>query len=183
MWQLDSFNWPTAPAFVACIIFLLDNIFSKSMEGRSRDGILGTKLISAQYSEKQTNCARFCSSWDWSGSRNWYFRDYVQSLQMFPTLCDPVDHSPPSSSVHRILQVRILEWVAILSFRGSSHPGVEPASLMPPALAGRFFTTSATWEAHCFSVILAPQLTCFTTFLCLSLQSLSHVWLLWPHGL
>ena len=36
------------------------------------------------------------------------------------TLCDPVDCSPPGSSVHGILQARILEWVAISFSRGSS---------------------------------------------------------------
>ena len=40
--------------------------------------------------------------------------------QLCPTLCDPVDCSPPGSSVHGILQVRILEWVARPSSRGSS---------------------------------------------------------------
>ena len=44
---------------------------------------------------------------------------YAQSC---PTLCDPMDHSSPGSSVHGILQARTLEWVAILSFRGSSWP-------------------------------------------------------------
>ena len=39
-------------------------------------------------------------------------------IQLCPTLCDPMDHSPPSSSVHGILQARILEWVAMPSFRG-----------------------------------------------------------------
>ena len=34
------------------------------------------------------------------------------------TLCDPMDHSPQGSSVHEILQARILEWVAISSSRG-----------------------------------------------------------------
>ena len=34
-------------------------------------------------------------------------------LQSCPTLCDPMDSSPPGSSVHRILQARILEWVTI----------------------------------------------------------------------
>ena len=34
-------------------------------------------------------------------------------LQSCPTLCDPIDSSPPGSSVHGILQARILEWVAI----------------------------------------------------------------------
>ena len=39
-----------------------------------------------------------------------------------PTLCDAVDCSPPGSSVHGILQPRILEWDAIPSSRGSSRP-------------------------------------------------------------
>ena len=33
----------------------------------------------------------------------------AKSLQSWPTLCDPMDHSPPGSSVHGILQARILE--------------------------------------------------------------------------
>ena len=37
----------------------------------------------------------------------------VQALQSCPTLCDPMDCSPPGSSVNGILQARILEWVAI----------------------------------------------------------------------
>ena len=46
----------------------------------------------------------------------------AKSLQSCPTLCDPVDCSLPGSSVHGILRARILEWVAILSSRGSSRP-------------------------------------------------------------
>ena len=42
--------------------------------------------------------------------------------QLYPTLCDPMDCSPPGSSVHGILQARILEWVAISFSRGSSAP-------------------------------------------------------------
>ena len=42
--------------------------------------------------------------------------------QSCPTLCDPMDCSPPGSSVHGILQARILEWIAISSSRGSSRP-------------------------------------------------------------
>ena len=38
------------------------------------------------------------------------------------TLCDPMDCSPPGSSVHGISQARILEWVAIFYSRGSSRP-------------------------------------------------------------
>ena len=45
-----------------------------------------------------------------------------ESLQSCPTACDPMDCSPPGSSVHGILQARILEWVAMPSSRGSSRP-------------------------------------------------------------
>ena len=43
----------------------------------------------------------------------------AKSLQSCPTLCDPIDGSPPGSSVHGILQARTLEWVAI-SFSSAS---------------------------------------------------------------
>ena len=43
--------------------------------------------------------------------------------QSCPTLCDPVDYSLSGSSVHGILQARVLEWVAMLSSRGSSQSG------------------------------------------------------------
>ena len=59
-----------------------------------------------------------------------------------------MDCSLPVSFVHGILQARILKWVAMPSSRGFSYPGVKPESLMSPALAGVFVTTSATWEAH-----------------------------------
>ena len=42
--------------------------------------------------------------------------------QSCPTLCDPMDCSPPGSSVHGIFQARVLEWVAISFSRGSSQP-------------------------------------------------------------
>ena len=58
--------------------------------------------------------------------------------QWCPTLCDPMDCSPPGSSAHGISQARLLECVAMPS-RGSFQPRVKRAS---PALAGGFFTTS-----------------------------------------
>ena len=42
--------------------------------------------------------------------------------QLCPTLCDPMDCSLLGSSVHRIFQARVLEWVAISVSRGSSRP-------------------------------------------------------------
>ena len=53
-----------------------------------------------------------------------------------PTLCNPLDCSPQGSSVHGILQARILEWVAIPFFRGSSQPRGQTWVSCP---AGRFF--------------------------------------------
>ena len=43
-------------------------------------------------------------------------------LPLYLTMCDPMDCSPPGSSVHGILQERILEWVAMPSSRESSQP-------------------------------------------------------------
>ena len=53
------------------------------------------------------------------------------------TICEPVDCSLPSSSVHGILQARILEWVAIPIFRGSSLPRDYA---WVSCIVGRFFT-------------------------------------------
>ena len=72
-----------------------------------------------------------------------YACEVVQTCQI---LCDPIDCSTPVSSLHRILQARILEWVAMPPPEDLPNPGIQPASLMFPALAGGFFTTSITWE-------------------------------------
>ena len=61
----------------------------------------------------------------------------VQSLHLCLTLCHPMDCSPPGSSVHGILQARILEWVAISFSRGSSQPRDGTCvSCTSPALLG-----------------------------------------------
>ena len=68
--------------------------------------------------------------------------------QSCPTLCDPIDCSPPGSSVYGILQARTLDWVAISSLQGiCPTQGLNPCLLRLPALAGEFFTTSNTWDA------------------------------------
>ena len=63
-------------------------------------------------------------------------------------LYDSMDRSPPGSFVHEILHTRILQWVTMPSSRGSSPPRDWIPVSLSPALAGRFFTTSAIWEAH-----------------------------------
>ena len=57
------------------------------------------------------------------------------------TLCDPMDCSPPGSSVHGIFQARVLEWVAISFSRGSSQPRDRT---QVSRIAGRHFTVWAT---------------------------------------
>ena len=58
---------------------------------------------------------------------------HARSLQSCLTLWDPVDHSPPGSSIHGILQARTLEWVVVASSRGSSPcRQVGPLPLAPP---------------------------------------------------
>ena len=59
----------------------------------------------------------------------------AKSLQSRPKICDPMNSSPPGSSVHGILQAKVLEWVAMPSSRVSSQPRVS-------SLVGRLFIIS-----------------------------------------
>ena len=76
----------------------------------------------------------------------WWWCEVAQSC---PTLCDPMDCSPPGSSIHGILQARILEWVAISFSRGSSQPRDQT---QVSCIAGRRFNFWATREALCIYV-------------------------------
>ena len=78
----------------------------------------------------------------------------VLVIQSRPTLWDPMDCSPPASSVHGILKATILEWVAISFFsRGYSWPRDRT---WVSCTAGRFFTIWATREAQgsVYSVVI-----------------------------
>ena len=72
----------------------------------------------------------FASIWKWS-------------LSSYPILCDPMHCSPPGSSIHGILQARVLEWVAISFSRGSSRPRDRT---QVSCIVGRHFTIWATRE-------------------------------------
>ena len=76
-------------------------------------------------------------------------------------LCNPVDCSPPGSTVREMLQVRMLEWVVMPSSSGSSDPETEPGSPTFPSLAGGFLAASTTWKSYAVAVV----------------QSLCRVWL------
>ena len=77
----------------------------------------------------------------------------LMCTQSYLTLCDPMDCSPPGSTVHRILQA-ILEWVAIFSSRESSQPRDRTCI---SCTAGRFFTCWAVGKA--LSPPSSPHLT------------------------
>ena len=66
------------------------------------------------------------------------------------TLCDPMDCRPPGSSVHGILQARILEWVARPSSRGSFPPRNQTHIAYVSFIGRWVFTTSSTWESPCY---------------------------------
>jgi len=114
--------------------------------------------------------SKWCSFyWDWPCYRHSVSLCVcAKSLQLCPTLCYPMDCSLPSSSVHGILQARILEWVAVPSSRGSSWP------------------RDRTWISHVYCIgrrVLYQE--CHLGSPCISLKvkskwkwkSLSHVWL------
>ena len=77
----------------------------------------------------------------------------AQSLLLCLALCDPTDCSLPSSSVHGILQARILEWAAMPFFRGSFPSRDQTQVSCVFCTAGKFFTA----EPQMKSLVLAAQ--------------------------
>ena len=73
---------------------------------------------------------------------------HAQLIYLCPTLCHPMDCGPPDSSVHEILQARILGWVALPSSRGSSWPRDQTcfSCVFCISMVSRFFICRATWE-------------------------------------
>ena len=73
----------------------------------------------------------------------------VLVTQLCPIVCDFMDYSPQSSFVHGILQERIMEWIAIPFSKGSSLPRDWTQMSY---IAGRFFTSWTTGEAHLYLI-------------------------------
>ena len=85
-----------------------------------------------------------------SRPREFSRREYTHvcsTAQSCPILGNPIDCSLPDSSVHGILQARILEWVAMPFSKGYSQPRDHTHISCGSCIAGIFFTTSTTWEA------------------------------------
>ena len=103
-------------------------------------------LIFTKGSSQETQIEKTCRSWLNSckslSSFSWVVSFICMCVcsvtTLCPTLCDLMDYRLPSSSVHGILQARILEWVAISSSRGSSRPRDGTCI---SCIAGGFFTT------------------------------------------
>ena len=103
------------------------------------------------------------------------------SLQSCPTLWDPMDCSHSGSSVHGILQAKILERVAISSSRGSSRS--RDWTRVSGLLSRGFFITSATpWPSPIFKVLLCAVLSPLVTSNSLQPHGLQPARLLCPWG-
>ena len=77
----------------------------------------------------------------------------------------PHDLYLPGSSIHGILQVSIVEWVAMPSPGGLPDPGIKCTSLMSPALADGFFPTVPPGKPAHYTVLLDHKLLCTETAL------------------
>ena len=88
------------------------------------------------------------------------FESESEVAQSCPTLCDPMDCSLPGSSLHGILQARVLEWVAISSSRGSSQPRDQTRVSHIPGI--KVFSNKLVvfirWPKYCsFSFSISPS--------------------------
>ena len=107
----------------------------------------------------------------------WWKKVEVKVLvaQLCPSLCDPMDCSLPGSSVHWILQARILEWVAMPSSRGSSWPRNQ-THVSCISYIGRQILYHSLPLAPPGKHLHCSMCVCVCVCVCV-LSHLSHVWL------
>ena len=90
---------------------------------------------------------------------NFFWNISAQSFQSV-WLCNSLDCSPPGSSVHRILRVRILEWVAMPFSRGTSQPRDWIHVPCTSCIAGRFFTAEPLGKPILESSLIYLSIVC-----------------------
>ena len=117
-------------------------------------------------------CWRPCPSLQQPMSSDWLIlgmKNESEVAQSSPSLCDPMDCSPPCSSVHGILQARILEWVAISFSRGSSWPrdGTQVSCIV--VICFNLWATREAHNRHYYVFILQSQVLADTHWLSLML--------------
>ena len=81
----------------------------------------------------------------WGSEVNLVHSYVLSRFSQCPTLCNPMDNSLPGSSVHGILQARILEWVVMPFSRGSSPPRDQTCISSVSCIGRRLLTASTTW--------------------------------------
>ena len=142
MISFHGWSLKTDPAFISPIPwYIIEAHYWQLSESSHYLSTTEVRAIMMEWTERSplnlfTISNRLCSF-----SMNGWVSEVAQSC---PTLCDPVDCSSPGSSIHEILQARILEWVAISFTRGSSQPRNRT---QVSCTAGRFFTNWAMREA------------------------------------
>ena len=143
-WGLSSTNWSSHCSGLTDWTSWLDGqLESAALKGSSRQWGIGLTTGWLCRVEKK-KALILTVGWFLEDKYPWV---HAKLLQSCPTLCNPMDYSPPGSSVHGILQARILEWVPKPSSRGSSQPRDQTRV---SCTGRRVFATSTTWEAQIF---------------------------------
>ena len=88
----------------------------------------------------------------------------AKSLQLCTTLCNPMDVTRQAPLSVGFSRQEYWSRLPFLSPRHLPDPGIEPVSLMSPATAGEFFTTTAIWEILCLVHDRSKQHKCVTNF-------------------
>ena len=89
---------------------------------------------------------------------------HAMSLQLCPTLCNPMDCSPPASSVHGTLQARILAWVVMPSSRGSSWSRGGTRGFYVSCIGRRVLYRESHLGSPCLYIYISVSVICILNF-------------------
>ena len=149
--------WGKDQIFISCCSIKMDDWDLRDSDKRFIEFVFLKRWLVESVSKGEGG---FWSGMMWSSLISFHLKPYkseymvvVNGGGVLVTSCVqllwPMDYSLPGSSIHRISQARILEWVAI-SFSNLLNPGIEPGSPALKAIfciASKFFTNWATKEA------------------------------------
>ena len=127
---LNSSFFPYSPFLLILFKMERTNLYTKVCH------FIDTSII-----PKRTSLHRFFSNQSHEHPHSLKSYKVAVLCHLCPTLCDPLDYSPPACSVHGIFQARIQEWVAISFSRGFSWHRDRTHVSCVYCTAGRFFVT------------------------------------------